>query len=217
MVIVSRSVWAARPPRAVTPLVPAQVKGVAVHYSSMDADRVDDHADCAARVRGIQRFHMDTRGWNDIAYNFLVCQHGFVFEGRGKGVRSAGQGTNEGNDGYHAVCFLGGDRADRDDVTGAGRDALGWIIRDLPHAEVRPHSFFTGTSCPGDELRGYVETQAWLLVKPWPVPLPTWVWSWMAWKLAGSPRGERPADAPYVIPAWAWLRLIAIKKARNGL
>ena len=216
MRLVKRSEWGARPPRAVTALVPAEVKGVAVHYTAMHEDRVIDHADCASRVRGIQRFHMDTRGWNDIAYNFCVCQHGFVFEGRGLGIRSAGQGTNAGNDGYHAVCFLGADRDDRDDVTAAGREALGEIIRACPGDDVQPHSSFTNTPCPGNELRGYIETGAWRLVKPWPVPLPSWVWSWMAWRLKGAPRGERPKDAPWFIPPWAWLRLAALIRARKG-
>ncbi|KAH9512608.1 Peptidoglycan-recognition protein SC1a [Bulinus truncatus] len=38
---------------------------------------------CAAEVRGFQNFHMDTRGWNDIGYSFLVGGDGSVFEGRG--------------------------------------------------------------------------------------------------------------------------------------
>lgn len=213
--MVTRSQWLARPPKAVTPLVPSQVRGVAVHYTAMDADRVEDHHDCAARVRGIQRFHMDSRGWNDIAYNYLVCQHGYVFEGRGRGIRSAGQGTNDGNSGYYAVCFLGADLPGRDDVTPAGRDALGSLIRSLPHDDVQPHSYFHQTSCPGNELRGWIDVGGYLLAKPWPVPLPQWVWAWMAWKLAGSPKGKRPKDAPWFIPPWAWVRLKALIDARK--
>lgn len=217
MKLVKRSEWRARPPRSVTALVPAQVKGAAVHYTAMHEDRVFDHDDCAARVRGIQRFHMGpSRGWADIAYNFLVCQHGYVFEGRGFGVRSAGQGTDAGNDGYHAVCFLGADKEGRDDVTAAGREALGAILRACPGGDVKPHGWFTNTPCPGAELRGYVETGAWRIVKSWPVPLPAWTWAWMAWKLNGSPKGQRPKGAPWLIPMWAWLRLRALKQARKG-
>ena len=35
-----------------------------------------DHTRCTGVVRSIQSFHMDGNGWNDIAYNFLVCPHG---------------------------------------------------------------------------------------------------------------------------------------------
>jgi N-acetylmuramoyl-L-alanine amidase len=51
--------------------------------------------------------------------------------------------------------------------------------------------------------------------KPWPVPLPAWVWPWMAWRLAGAPPGERPASAPRLIPLWAWARLQALIRARS--
>lgn len=164
--VVPRSEWGARPPKAVTPLSPSLLRGVAVHYSASNADEQAEHRNCAARVLGIQRFHMDTRGWNDIAYNFLVCKHGAIFVGRGWGVRSAAQGTNPGNDGYHAVCFLGDDTSDRDDVTDPGRAALVRVIREarrrFPHAkDVKPHSFFKQTGCPGNELR------AWIVKAPW--------------------------------------------------
>jgi hypothetical protein len=103
---------------------------------------------------------MDTRGWADIAYNYLVCKHGYTFEGRGLGVRSAGQGTDAGNTAYHAVCFLGDDTPNRDDVTPDGRQALlettlmtnGWSNA----TRVRPHSSFKATECPGDDLRTWI-------------------------------------------------------------
>jgi hypothetical protein len=55
----------------------------------MNADEQRLHANCAARVRAIQRFHMDEMGWLDIAYNHVFCRHGYVFVGRGFGARSA--------------------------------------------------------------------------------------------------------------------------------
>jgi hypothetical protein len=112
-------------------------------------DRCDD------KVRVIQGFHMDTRGWNDIAYSFVVCPHGNVFEGRGWGVRTAAQGTNAGNSHFHAVCFLGGKG---DPVTDAAKAAISAVraelVRRLPRAtDVKPHSWFHSTACPGPALR----------------------------------------------------------------
>ena len=163
---VSRVRWGAIPPTAVTLLHGSEARGIALHYSGMDADEQGDHANCAARVRAIQRYHMYTRGWSDIAYNFLVCKHGYVFVGRGWGVRSAAQGTNEGNDGYHAVCFLGDDTEARDDLTPKGRAALAALVRRAharyPSArEVKPHSSFRPTACPGDELRSWIAARGW--------------------------------------------------------
>lgn len=56
--------------------------------------------------------------------SWLVCHHGYRFTGRGLGVRSAAQGTNAGNDSFHAVCFLGADREGRADVTPEAKAAI---------------------------------------------------------------------------------------------
>jgi hypothetical protein len=101
----------------------------------------------------------------------LVCRHGYVFVGRGFGIRSAANGTAEANDRYFAVCFLGDDTAGRADVTPKAYAALGELLRSydrrIPRAlQVRPHSAFVATPCPGDELRRYVARRGWLKVYP---------------------------------------------------
>ncbi|MBA2360635.1 MAG: N-acetylmuramoyl-L-alanine amidase [Actinobacteria bacterium] len=132
----------------------------------MDADERQLHANCAARVRAIQAFHMHDRGWDDIAYNHLFCRHGYVFTGRGFGARSAANGTVPANDRYFAVCFLGNDSKGRDDVSREARVMLARLIlryrRRFPKArQVRPHSSFVATECPGDELRGVIRRARW--------------------------------------------------------
>jgi N-acetylmuramoyl-L-alanine amidase len=138
-----------------------------VHYTGMDADEQARHENCAGRVRGIQRFHMQVRGWLDIAYSHLVCRHGYVFVGRGHGIRTAANGTTQANDHYFAICFLGNDTVGRADVTAAARRALSKLIRDYqlryPRAlRVRPHSAFVPTECPGQELKAYIDRRGWL-------------------------------------------------------
>jgi hypothetical protein len=140
---------------------PHAVRGVVVHYSGMNADEQRLHRNCAARVKAMQRYHMDVKGWLDAAYNHALCGHGFVFAVRGFGVRSAANGTKKANDCYFAVCFLGDDSAGRADVTPEARRALEQLIaeyrRRYPKAiEVRPHSDFVATECPGDELRALI-------------------------------------------------------------
>jgi hypothetical protein len=124
----------------------------------MDADEQRLHRNCAARVRGIQRYHMESQGWLDAAYNHVLCGHGFVFVVRGFGARSAANGTTEANDRYFAVCFLGDDSVGRADLTPEARAALQQLIVEYRRRysganEVRPHSDFVATECPGDELR----------------------------------------------------------------
>jgi N-acetylmuramoyl-L-alanine amidase len=91
----------------------------------------------------------------------LVCRHGYVFVGRGFGARSAANGTAPANDHYFAICFLGDDSVGRADVTPEARQALEQLIaeyrRRYPRArQVRPHSDFVATLCPGDELRALI-------------------------------------------------------------
>lgn len=220
MEIIPRSAWGADPPRARYPIAHGNAtEGVFVHYTSSPYDTADDHAKCAGRVKGIQDFHQGpSRGWSDIAYSFLVCQHGYVFEGRGFGIQGAH--TLGYNSRAHAVCFLGGDRARRDDVTDKGRAALGRIIREIltryseGHGQVRGHRDVNPTSCPGDELYGWVKAKGWLLAdsgdaKPW-----RGFWKWMRWYDAGRPEGERP-DVPKKIPAAWWARRKKVLAARG--
>jgi hypothetical protein len=173
----SRTGWGAREATARTVLPAGDVRGMAVHYSAAEADRVNDPNDCASRVRGIQRHHMDGNGWNDIAYNFLVCVHGTIYEGRGWGIRSAANGTNDSNDHYLAVCFLGADKEGRDDVGDLGRSAIHELVAECRRryqqaTEVRPHSAFRATACPGGELRAWAAAGLPLDAGPVPPPAP---------------------------------------------
>lgn len=161
MQFVSRKDWGARAPEKKTGINLGQARGIAVHYSAGDTD-LDEHSRCAERVRAIQRMHMNDRGWADLAYNWLVCRHGVIFEGRGWGVRSAANGTNEGNAQFHAVCYLDDDKAGTQDVTPEARSALALVIRETWRkgwgAEVKPHSYFKSTGCPGAELRAWISS-----------------------------------------------------------
>lgn len=223
MRLVSRRGWSARAATYVTPLPMADLKGIAVHYSGNLADEVN-HSQCAKHVRSIQDYHMTrnaadpTKPWNDIAYSFLICKHGYVFEGRGWNVRTAANGTNDGNDHYMAFCFLGGDKVGRDDVLPVGRAALGDLIiegekRANRKLDIRPHSYFFQTGCPGDELRGWIKLHGWEY-EPTPHPLPNWWWRWEAWRLRGE-KGKRPKGVPKLIPPWAWIRAKQFEKNRK--
>ena len=103
MRLVPRLAWRARPPRA-RRRIPGPVEGVAIHWEGPPLGSFP-HSLCAGKVRAIQRFHMDARGWDDIAYSAVVCPHGHVFEGRWIGIRTAANGTSYGNNRYYAVCY----------------------------------------------------------------------------------------------------------------
>lgn len=196
MNLVSRSQWGARAPKAVTPI--GAVSGVAIHYEGPHIGTFA-HDLCDDKIRGIQNFHMNTRGWNDIAYNFMVCPHGVVYECRGLRARSAAQGTNDGNNRYLAICFLlGVDDVFNDAMKQGGNDAIAHCRANGAGSEIRPHKSFHATACPG-------------------VPVSTWL-------LQGRPVGNNPSPIPSpppVVPPPAtgpdWLEAVMPKIATLDL
>lgn len=110
---------------------------------------------CDAWVREIQRFHTGPeREWDDIGYNFLVCKHGDIFEGRGW-LRSGAHCPNH-NTRAIGVCFLGNDDPGIADVTESAKIAFRDLF-DQGVAKCGPlrkmgHRDGKDTRCPGDEL-----------------------------------------------------------------
>lgn len=60
---------------------------------------------CVLNVRVIQMFHIESKGWNDIGYNFLVGGDGNVYEGRG--WESEGAHTYGYNSKSIGIAFIG--------------------------------------------------------------------------------------------------------------
>ncbi|MFX4294411.1 N-acetylmuramoyl-L-alanine amidase [Streptomyces bohaiensis] len=155
-IFVTRAQWGARARRSSNTNITPQHGGVSVHH--VDGVRVarTNHADCAGQVRSIQNYHMDTNGWTDVAYSHLVCVHGYVFEGRGEGQRTAANGTNPGNQNWYAVCGLtGGTAANYDPITAQLIDAFHMAITRLRTSggaggAVNGHRDHTSTACPGN-------------------------------------------------------------------
>ena len=126
--------------------------GVAIHWGG-ERLTIDEHADCVSTWRGWQGYHMDVKDWNDIAYSWGVCDHGYILTGRGWGVRTAANGTDDANDRYLAVCWIGGPGRTPTALAFAAFEEVIIYCRDRGAGRsVRPHRALYGTSCPGDVL-----------------------------------------------------------------
>jgi len=161
MSFITRAQWGARPPKSNGNTISAHPLGVAVHYSAANLGSSPDSL-CDDKVRGIQNYHIDHNGWADIAYSFLVCPHGNVFEGRGTGKGSAANGTTVGNLNWYAVCALGGP-ADTPSVlmlAGIGT-AIGLCRQAGANSRVIGHRDLFATACPGVALYAYVTAGRW--------------------------------------------------------
>lgn len=183
MKLVTRAQWGARAPRSRTN-ISSSVRGVGIHWIGTKQGTWT-HDKCDDKVRGIQSYHMDNQGWVDIAYSHLCCPHGYIYEGRRWGTRTAANGTNTGNSYYHAICYLGGEG---DPFTEAAKVAIKEYVtvhRSKYGNEVRPHSWFKSTGCPGNVIRDWLArgmpTKSTAAPTPTPAPAPKDPWEvfWM--------------------------------------
>lgn len=83
--IVTRAQWGADESMVEDP--PAyidEVQAVFVHHTT--GTNAYSCADSPALVRGIMAYHIESSGWNDLGYNFIVDKCGTIFEGRAGGA-----------------------------------------------------------------------------------------------------------------------------------
>lgn len=143
-----------RAPRSISRNVQPGQGGVAVHYGGGPHGADREHAHHVNVWRNWQAFHMDSRGWADIAYTGGFCNCGYAFAGRGAGIRTGANGTNFGNQYFYAVTWIGGEG---EHPSPKAINALEWWVNELRTAggaasQVVPHRHFKATGCPGHHL-----------------------------------------------------------------
>lgn len=177
---ISRQQAGLQPPRAIVKL---NASLMTAHYvgespwghvdrsSPESFRRAIDHNRCSTLWKGIWSYHTNGRGYQDIAYNFGVCPHGYVFEGRGPGVKSGAQLGNINNQTY-AWCYIGG--AGDPFTPQAGLAVTEETTTSYGLLTTRDHSTWAKTSCAGESIRAAVrEWNNGNLPRPVPHPTPT--------------------------------------------
>ena len=158
MKLIKRSDWGANSPKSSYSKL-GEVKGLVIHWSAYPTAMSEDEE--YSQIKTIQNLHQNDRGWNDIAYNYCVGDSGNIYEARGEGNRSAAQGgntrqeVNYNNKHYVAVCWLGGSNPD-DQPSKEAVLAVKELWKQVG-GELRPHSSFKSTSCPGDAWRKWID------------------------------------------------------------
>jgi len=149
--IVPRSSWDADERiRRGPPSYATDVRLAIVHHTA--GQNGYSRAEAAAIVKGIQLFHVQGNGWNDIGYNFLVDRFGTIYEGRFGGidrnvVGAHAQGFNTGAVGIALLGTYGGSTP----PSAAAQDAIARLIAwRLDVAHVDPASFLTFVSGGSD-------------------------------------------------------------------
>lgn len=131
---------------------------VTVHHTDTP---VPDSLTPEARLRQIQDFHIEVRGWCDIGYHFLVSQDGRVWRGRESEART-GAHVGEHNTGNVGIALIGAYQATgaADTMLRAASRTLGWLsgVYFIPRSRstVLGHREWPdqSTTCPGDKLLG---------------------------------------------------------------
>ncbi|MDQ3669151.1 MAG: N-acetylmuramoyl-L-alanine amidase [Actinomycetota bacterium] len=148
--IITRAGWGAD--ESIVPSAPWYAERLAfavVHHTAGGSPSTP--AESAAIVRGIQRYHVLSNGWNDIGYNFLVDRFGQVFEGRGGGVGrnvvgAHAQGFNSGSVGV-AVIGTYGSSSISAEAKAALVSLLAWRL-DVGHVDPASRLAWTSAGSP---------------------------------------------------------------------
>jgi hypothetical protein len=178
-----RAEWAVnRPPKG--SLADEEVRFLVVHHSA--SHNGHNGAEAPAIIRSFYDFHTSGRGWNDIAYNFLIDSDGGIWEGRAGSLEGpvAGDATG-GNQGFsQLVCVIGDYNAaeptpasltslvsllawlaNRFDIPTAHESTASFVSRgsnrhpagsEVTTPTITGHRTMSRTSCPGDRLDSYV-------------------------------------------------------------
>ena len=138
------------------------VLGFKIHYEGTPVPVVE-HSRCAGRWTAIRNSHLanTAEGYSDVAYNWAVCNHGTIFEGRGWGKRTGANGNQTLNRPHNAILWMGG-------TTGvvtpsaAAVASIKELIRYLRSKgagnDIKGHRDGYATDCPGDAMYSLVKS-----------------------------------------------------------
>lgn len=140
-----------------------EVKGIALHWPAMDKP-VRGICDVQEALRSWQNYHMDVRGWSDIAYQEAIDQDGHVYILRRQKMRSAANGNSYLNGRYGALLLIiANDEEPTPKMIRAVRRRIRRHRKLYPdsteivgHGQIRPG----GTACPGPAVLNLIRKGA---------------------------------------------------------
>ncbi|WP_017624960.1 peptidoglycan recognition protein family protein [Nocardiopsis chromatogenes] len=163
--VYTRSDWGARRPKRYASVTRAPDHIVVHHTATANStDYSKSHA--AALSRAIQRYHMDSNGWDDTGQQFTISRGGHIMEGRNRSLAAVRDGrhaigAHTANHNSHTVGIenegLYTSATPTKALMAALADTCAWLclVYGLDPAEsIVGHRDYNATSCPGDRLYG---------------------------------------------------------------
>lgn len=166
--------WGARPPKQGIELVRQAQRFImhhtAGHVRQLGDPQVTTRAEAMQYARDIQRFHMDSNGWNDSGHNFLVCRAGFILQGRWLTVSAIqaqhmvlsahcpGQNDQIGIEFEHA-----GTEPMTQEQRDAGARLMAWVCGQYGLKKIlpmEPHRAYYATACPANLVSEITQLRA---------------------------------------------------------
>ncbi len=172
--IIRRSSWGAKSGGGCdSPVYGPTTKGAVIHHTA--GSNSYNKADSASIVRATQAYHMNSRNWCDIGYNFLVDKYGQIFEGRAGGidkpVRGAHAGVGAVNEQTMGVSLMGtfSSTAPTSAMKSATAAIVAWRFDDysipakgtysvggLTLNRIAGHRNVKATECPGAQVYSWL-------------------------------------------------------------
>ncbi|XP_046390953.1 peptidoglycan-recognition protein LF-like [Ischnura elegans] len=157
--IVTREEWGARPPKSMVPFENPADYVIIIHTATYTCKTKEE---CIQLMRVIQSFHVDSRKWPDVSYNFLVGGDGRVYEARGWDVvGDHSKGYNEVSIGI-ALMGIFCDERPPDFQIKTAQDLIREGVRRgkiSPDYKLVGHRQISPTESPGEKL--FQDLQNW--------------------------------------------------------
>ncbi|XP_037952118.1 peptidoglycan-recognition protein SC2-like [Teleopsis dalmanni] len=158
--IISKSEWGGRAATSKSNL--ANGLAYAVIHHTADVYCTTKSA-CITNLKSMQNYHMNTLGWADIGYNFLIGGDGNIYEGRGWNVLGA-HATNW-NSKSIGISFMGNYNNNKPTAAqiSAAKSLLSYAVSKGQISSsyiLYGHRQVGSTECPGTNLYNEIKTWA---------------------------------------------------------
>ncbi|EDW80110.2 uncharacterized protein Dwil_GK23884 [Drosophila willistoni] len=151
--VVTRTEWQARPSNGSIGANELPLSRAVIAHTAGVRCKSDEA--CIQQVRSLQQYQMDTLGFSDIGYHYLIGDNGRAYEGRSPSQRASFAGRNNG--GSLAIAFIG--NFDEELPTEGSLETAKSLIQQsvqqknlAENYELFGHRQVSATKSPGDAL-----------------------------------------------------------------
>ena len=110
------------------------------------------------KLRSARRYHIEDRGWGDIAYHYLIAPDGTIYQGRDSQF-IGGSSNNYGTDNNLLIALIGNFEVESPTIA-AVESLKKLVVNRAIHYGINPHNVnthrhHTATLCPGANLENW--------------------------------------------------------------